>query len=151
MTTHKTLETARTAAKANSEIRFILEIEHASEGRCFIGVKAPMASLRIALDRKPMPEIKRLLAEHATQTTGEIKTAREEALRERTKCERCAKKIDGNTAYSQQERYLGHTVTAWYCDACRGILANIGMGELDGLQERASASGSREPYTKEDY
>ena len=151
METHKTLESARAAAKANSEIRFVLEIDHIGEGRCFIGVKAPMAALKIALDRKPMAEIKRLVAEHAIQTAEEIKSASETALRDRTKCERCGNKIDGNIAYSQKERYIRHTVTAWYCDSCRGLLANIGMGEFDGLQERASAGGSREPYTKEDY
>ena len=151
MTTHKTLTDARTTAKANSEIRYILEIDHTSEGRCYIGVKAPLAALKIALDRKPMAEIKRLIAEHTTLTTEEIKAAREQALRENTKCERCAKKIDGNTAYSQQEQYMGHKVTAWYCESCRRLLSNIGMGEFDGLQERASAGGSREPYTPEDY
>ena len=151
MTTHKTLETARTAAKVNSEIRFVLEIDHATDGRCFIGAKAPMAALQIALDRKPMAEIKRLIAEHTTLTAEEIQITREQALRENTKCERCGKRIDGNTAYSQQEQYMGHKVTAWYCDSCRGLLANIGMGEFDGLQERASAGGSREPHTKEDF
>jgi hypothetical protein len=151
MTTHKTLDAARMAAKANAEIRFILEIDHATEGRCYIGVKVPMEALKIALYRKPMAEIKRLVAEHTTLTAEEIRIAREQYLRENTKCDRCGTQIDGNIAYSQQERFMNSTVTAWYCAACVGLLRNIGMGEFDGLQERASARGSREPYTKEDF
>jgi hypothetical protein len=151
MTTHKTLDAARIAAKSDRQVRSIVEIDHATEGRCYIGVRATMAALNVALAHKPMAEIKRLVAEHATQTAEEIKTAREQVLRDHTKCERCAKKIDGNAAYSQQERYMGHAVRAWYCEPCRRLLSNIGMGEFDGLQERAGAGGSREPYTNEDY
>lgn len=151
MTTHKTLDAARTAAKGNREIRYIAEIEHATEGRCYIGLRTTMAGLAVALKTKPMAEINSLVAEHAILTDSEIATARDRALRDRNKCERCGKKIDGNTAYSQQERYMGHAVTAWYCEPCRNLLGNIGLGEYTGLQERASERVGYEPYTKEDF
>ena len=50
MTTHKTLETARTAAKVNSEIRFVLEIDHATDGRCFIGAKGCRRSFSLGYE-----------------------------------------------------------------------------------------------------
>ena len=123
MTTHKTLDAARIAAKSDREIRSIVEIDHATEGRCYIGVRSTMAALDVALTHKPMAQIKRLVSEHATRTAEEIKTAREQALRDHTKCERCNAKIDGNTTYSQQERYMGAKVTAWYCESCQRLLS----------------------------
>jgi len=137
MTTHKTLDGARMAAKSG-QVRSIVEIDHATEGRCYIGVRATMAALNVALAHKPMAEIKRLIAEHTILTDTEIAASREQALRDHTHCERCAKKIDGNAAYSQQERYMGHAVRAWYCEPCRNLLANIGVGEYTALQERAA-------------
>jgi hypothetical protein len=150
MKTYPTLDAARLSTDGDG-VQKIAEIEHATEGRCFIRIKCAVATLRVALAGKPMAEIKSLIAEHPPHTPAQDAARREEILRTSTKCERCAKKIDGNTAYSQQEQYMGHKVTAWYCDSCRGLLANIGMGEFDGLQERASAGGSRERYTKEDF
>lgn len=152
MTTHKTLEDARIAAKGMPEVMLscIIEIEHTTEGRCYIKSKAPMANLAVALQQKPMPEIRRLVAEHSILTESEIASTREKALREHIKCERCGKKIDGNTAYSQQEWYRKMRVTAFYCEPCRALLASIGAGEYTELQERASVRHGYEPYTTED-
>lgn len=150
MTTHKSIEAARGAAKTTPEVHCIIEIDHATEGRCYIGCKAPMKSLEIALRNKPMVEIKKLVAEHSILTASETAAIREKDLLEHTKCERCGKKIDGNTAYSQQESFQRMRVTAWYCDACRKLLAMIGQGEYTALQERADARPGYEPYTKED-
>jgi len=151
MRTHKNIEDARTAAKATPGVLRVIEIEHAIKGRCFIGVRAPMKALEVALRNKPMPEIKRLIAEYAILSETESAIAREKELRENTKCERCGKKIDGNTAYSQQEQYRGMRVMAHYCESCHGLLSSIGAGEYTELQERAAARSSYEPYTKEDY
>jgi hypothetical protein len=152
MTTHKTLEEARIAAKATTDVVLvcIIEIEHSTEGRCYIKCKAPMASLALALREKPMAEIRKLIAEHSLRTEAEIAADREQYLRERIKCDRCGKKIDGNTAYSQQESYMRTRVTAFYCEPCRALLAGIGEGEYTALQERAFARPSYEPHTKED-
>ncbi|HKT87775.1 MAG TPA: hypothetical protein VJQ59_05035 [Candidatus Sulfotelmatobacter sp.] len=151
METHRTLEDARIAAKAVPGIHCIVEIDHATEDRCFIKVKAPMKSLELTLKAKPMPEIRRLIAEHAVRTEAEIAADREQYLREHTHCERCRKQIDGNTAYSQQEWFGKMKVVAFYCDSCRTLLSAIGAGEFTELQERSTARHSTEPYTKEDF
>ncbi len=151
MTTHKTIEDARAAAKANPAVLRIIEINHASEGRCFIGCKAPLKSLEIALRNKPMPEITGLIAEYPVRTESEIASEREQYLRDNTKCERCGKKIDGNAAYSQQEWFGQARVVAHYCDSCRALLSAFGAGEYTELQERANARHGHEPYTKDDF
>ena len=49
MTTHKTLVDAR--AISGDAAVVIVEIDHATEGRCFIRVKAPMKMLAYAVGR----------------------------------------------------------------------------------------------------
>lgn len=157
MQTHKTLEDARIAAKAERGIDCIVEIDHATEGRCFIKARVPMKNLESALKTNPKPEILRLIAEHSILTKSElaeneIKLAalREEYLRNNTRCERCGKRIDGNTAYSQQEWVGKHKARAFYCEPCRALLSAIGQGESTDLEERSRARPRYEPYTKED-
>lgn len=151
MQTHKTLEDARIAAKAIPGIHCIIEIEHATEGRCYIKAKVPMKHLGLALKAQPMPEIRRLIAEYSVRTEAEIVADREQYLREHIHCGRCRKQIDGNTAYSQQEWFGKTKVVAFYCDSCHALLSAIGAGEFTELQERASARHSHGPYTKEDF
>lgn len=151
MKTYKTLNDARTAAKDAPAVMSIVEIEHAAEGRCYIHVKVPMKSLALALEAKPIPEIRRLIAEYSVHTEAEIAADRERYLREHTNCERCNKQIDGNTAYSQQEWSNKLKVIAFYCEPCRALLSAVGAGEFTALEERASVRYSHEPYTKEDF
>lgn len=84
MTIHQTLSAARDAAKANAAIAAIIEIDHATAGRCYIGCKVGRAILQRGLDREPMPEIIRLVAEHTTQTPEEIVAQQEQARRQVT-------------------------------------------------------------------
>jgi hypothetical protein len=84
------------------------------------------------------------------EAAREMANERASYLRDNITCERCQVKIDGNAAYSQQECYQGHRVTAYYCESCRGLLAQIGIGEYSELQDRAVARSGYEPYTKDD-
>jgi hypothetical protein len=161
MKTFVSLEAAREYAATNRDVREIAEIEHASEGCCFICTLAPFAALKAHLEQRPNPEIKRLIAGH-DKLTPEQRQAKEAAdqaeheryLREDTRCERCGQKIDGNTAYHQEEwtRFGGKKVKciAYYCDPCRHLLASCGDGEMSDLEHRAAHVPSPEPYTKED-
>ena len=151
MTIHQTLEAARAAAKDINGAAYIMEIEHATQGNCYIVAKCNLACLKAAMQRSPLPEISRLIAQHDLLTAAEISEQRTSALRERTTCERCQAKIDGNTAYNQQELYRGTKVIAYYCESCRHLLTQIGLGEYTDLQARGSEGGSREPYTKSDF
>ena len=76
-------------------------------------------------------------------------------LRDNTRCERCRKKIDGNTAYQQQEwSRFGRNkikVTAWYCDDCHQLLISIGAGEYTAMEERAGVVPSYEPAYKGEF
>lgn len=148
MTTYPALNTAREAVKGMSGIRFIIEIEHAAAGRCYLIASVPMVTLAAARDR--YPEIHRLIAQHELLTAEEQATVRERYLRENTRCDRCGKQVDGNTAYRQQEYYRGSKVTAYYCEDCHHLLSQIGIGEYTELQERASARPTPELYTKSD-
>ena len=150
MTTHTTIEAARSAAK-DLALRNIIEIEHATAGHCYIVTKCPMQILATALRAKPMAEIKRLVADHEVLTPAEQKAEREQFLRDHSECERCGAKVDGNTAYSQKERFAGNVVTVYYCETCRGLLQAIGAGEYTAMQERAATRYSREPETKGDF
>jgi hypothetical protein len=149
MKTYKTLDQAREAK--TTEVVKIIEIEHATEGRCFIGCKVPMAVLAGALKRKPMPEIKRLVAEYTTETDAEIEEIKAKAL-ENCRCERCGVKVNGKTAYSQKEwaNFCGKRVqvTACYCNSCRQLLTTIGAGEVTPMEERATEKPSHEPAYK---
>lgn len=151
MTTHRTIADARAAAKIDTRVRYIVEIDHTSEGRCFLGVMVPMNTLAVALRNKPMPAILRLVAEHPVLTDAETAEARAQALRDHTNCERCGQQIDGNTAYSQHEWFGKVKVVAYYCVPCRQLLSAIGAGEYTELQERASARHSQDPETKGDF
>lgn len=59
-----------------------------------------------------------------------------------TKCERCGEKIDTRTAYSQTEwsRFNGQKVQviAHYCDDCKQLLTQIGLGEHTDMEERST-------------
>lgn len=148
METHKTLEEARAEAKKRTDIRCIIEIDHATEGRCFVKAKATIDTLK----RVPKPkEIKGFIAQHEILTEAEAAEKVKKYLREHTNCERCGKKIDGNTAYHQKEWYMGQRCETYYCDDCHGLLSQIGIGEHTELEERAASRPSREPYTKEDF
>lgn len=63
MTTHQTLTAAQAAAVTgygHGHIVSIVEIDHATQGRCYIGSRVPMATLAT----KPIPEILRMIAEY---------------------------------------------------------------------------------------
>ena len=63
MTTHQTLETARAAAASDygqAHVKSIIEIDHATQGRCYIGSRVSMAILAT----QSIPEIVRLMTEY---------------------------------------------------------------------------------------
>ena len=155
MTTHETLEQARDAAASVAAAAAIIEIDHATQGRCYIVAKCGVDALRKALAARPMPEIQRVIADHDTLTEADRAARTAELLRTETRCERCHKQIDGNTAYSQEERtsWGGRSVrvTAYYCDSCRSLLQSIGAGEYTDMQARASEQPSMEISHKADH
>lgn len=67
---------------------------------------------------------------------------REQALANTCKCEQCKAHVDGRTAYKQNERTCHNgaliTVVAYYCEACRETLSQVGVGEYTALQQRAA-------------
>ena len=75
---HKTLEDTRIAAKAIPGIHCIIEIDHTTEGRCYIKAKVSMKNLEFALRAQPMPEIRRLIAEYSVRNEAEIIADREQ-------------------------------------------------------------------------
>jgi len=149
MNTYKTLAAAR-AAKTTETVR-IVEIEHVTEGRCFVCVKVPMAVLAGAIKRNQLPEVKALVSEYPAETDAEIEAIKTAAL-ENCRCERCGVKVNGKTAYSQKEwTFFGGKrvqVNTCYCDSCRRVLTTVGAGETTPMEERATDKPSYEPAYK---
>ncbi len=67
-------------------------------------------------------------------------------------CERCGTKVDSRTAYSQLEwsRFGGKKVQvqAHYCESCRKVLQQVGIGEVTAMEDRAAEAPSYEPTHK---
>jgi len=144
MTTHKTLEAARQFAAADESVVSIIQIEHATEGLVYICAKCSLAQLESALRRKPMAEIVRVVAA-CDVDADEVDDCR---------CERCGCQVDRSTAYTQQEPHLlgGRRVlvNAYYCVACRNVLAAVGAGEHSALAARRADATAVEPSYKSD-
>lgn len=158
MNTFSTLAAARQYARTKPAAVRILEIDHKTAGRCYIAVATTLDGFQRAIDRKPVAEVIRLVAEHHIKT--DVERAEEEAaakaqvahdLKHNTRCDRCRAPVDGTACYAQIEWYLGSKVTAYYCDACRTLLGAIGAGEHTALQERAAERPSMDPETKPDF
>ena len=135
MMTHKTLDAAR-AINGDGAVA-IAEIEHSSDGRCYIRIKAAMDILRTALAVKPMPEIVALIAEHPAMSMEQAATYRisqeagqSEDLRNNTRCHGCGKQIDGTVARGHEGlMYLGGRqakVMDLYCDTCYNVRSAMG-------------------------
>lgn len=124
MTTYKTLSEARSADKPGVEIA---EIVHATEGRCFVRTRFAVSVLAANLVK--VPEIKKIVAAHSLTTPEQDEATRREILANNCNCTRCRVKLDGNTAYSKAEttRFNGRPVqvTAYYCELCRELLAQL--------------------------
>lgn len=123
----------------------IIAIDHATQELVYIQSRATMAVLQAALDRKPMQEIVKLVAEYPLP-------AREPQAVEHH-CDSCGKVVPA-TAYHQQEltRFGGSKVKvmAYYCTDCAQLLHAVGAGEQTAMQDRAANVPSYEPTTKED-
>ena len=141
MKTYKTKEEAR-ETKANGAIT-IVEIEHTTEGHCYIGVKASFDVFKQAIEAKGHPEIGSIIAGHDIF----------EAIQAVHHCDRCGAIVSG-AAYQQQEwtRFGGQRVKviARYCQGCADTMMAIGVGEYSVMQERAANIPSYEPVGKED-
>lgn len=152
MTTHQTIESARTAA--NAETVAIAEIDHATAGRCFVCLRGTVAYLRKVVADGRIPEVTSVIAAHDKYSPAAQQQMRDHYLSEECKCERCRVKVDGRTAYRQQEwtRFGGQAVrvVAYYCANCRTLLTGIGAGEHTAMQDRAGHVPSIEPVTKSD-
>lgn len=123
----------------------IIAIDHATQGRVYIQSRSTMAVLQAALDRKPIPEIVKLVAEYPLPApTPEVVEHH---------CDRCGK-IVPETAYHQTEwTRFGVSkvkVIAYYCVSCAQLLHAVGAGEQTAMQDRAANVPSYEPTTKED-
>lgn len=79
---------------------------------------------------------------------------RRNRLRDNSTCDRCHKHVDGNIAYKQEERMRVNgtllPVIAYYCDGCKSLLGQIGIGEHSALDARASDTPSFEPSHPQD-
>lgn len=163
MQTHTTLNDARDAARGDSSIKAIAEIDHATNGRCYIKLKCTVDQLRNVLAdprNKQLPELTRIVDEHDVLTSDErsaadaSEEAKRRAARANCKCDRCGTAVDGNTCYSQKEwARLGGArvqINAYYCADCAKLLNAIGAGERTEMQERAAFVPSSEPYTNEE-
>ncbi len=141
MKTYKTKEEAR-ETKANRAIT-IVEIEHTTEGHCYIGVKANFDIFTKAIEAKGHPEIRSIIAGHDIF----------EAIQVVHHCDRCGAIVSG-AAYQQQEwtRFGNQRVkvTARYCQGCANTMRTIGAGEYTAMEERANETPSYEPTYKED-
>lgn len=71
MTLYETLEAARAASKANSQVESIVEIEHNTQGQKFICLTCPAEYLRRHIKKNPMPEIVKIIASHSIRTPEE--------------------------------------------------------------------------------
>jgi len=155
MTTHETLEQARDAAASVAAAAAIIEIDHATQGRCYIVAKCGADALGKALVARPMPAILSVIGDHDILTDADRAARTAEWLRTETRCGRCKEQIDGNTAYQQDERarFGGRVVivTAHYCESCRSLLQSIGAGEYTDMQARASEQPSMEISHKADH
>ena len=155
MRTYKTLDEARAGAET-PRVVCVAEIEHATEGCCFVRLICGYEHFARVLKATPLPEIVRLVAEHDVRTPEQKAAylARIEAENP-CRCDRCGVKVDRATAYSQDEwaRFGGKRVKvkAFYCDDCSRLLRAIGAGEYSAMRERAAAVPSYEPETYEDY
>lgn len=153
MTTYKTLEDARRGVPC--KVIAIIEIDHKTEGRCFVGCLTTADGLKRSLKQSRQPsDIVKVICGHSVKTPEQIETERRADLHDHTSCERCGCKIDGNVAHHQSEwRHLGGSrvqVTAYYCDPCRRVLQAVGQGELSAMEARACEIPSREPQHKPD-
>jgi hypothetical protein len=124
MTTYKTLAEARSADQPGVEIA---EIIHATEGRCFVRVKIAVVVVKANLAK--IPEIAKVIAAHGLTTPEQDEATRRTILATTCICERCAAKVDGNTAFKQTKitRFQSRPVrvNAYYCEPCRQLLANL--------------------------
>jgi hypothetical protein len=140
MNIYKTLDEARLDANIKS-MACIAEIEHATEGRVFICVKAPLQLLKTALRHKPMPEIVRIIAEYKTKSDKQIQAEHDNHLSTECNCNRCSIHVDGHTAYNQMEWVrIGNLdpvkVPTYYCARCAQLLNAIGAGEHTEMDDR---------------
>lgn len=138
METHTTLTDAREAARDNGALT-VIEIEHADLGTRYIACKATLRVLDAALERKPMAEIKALVAEYPV----------DEVAPEAHRCERCGVDVDDN-AYRQHEQTHRGRVVAYYCDDCARVLRTVGAGEHTALEERRVETDGAEYAHKSD-
>jgi hypothetical protein len=143
MKTRRTLEEAREMAKTANALT-VLEIEHETEGRCYIAARAYRSVVDRYLAEGKLPGVTRIIADYPVT----------EPVVEPTRCDRCDAVVDPATAYSQQQttRCGSSKVkyTAHYCDDCARLLQAVGMGEHTAMQERASAQPDMTPETKAD-
>lgn len=135
------------AAGQGLESGSIIEFVHSTDGTRFLACKGGLRALASALSRKPMPEITRLVAEHALSPLSSSQCS------EHLNCRRCGVSVDSD-AYRQQEwASVGGAkicVDTYYCESCRRLLSAIGDGEYTDLQARAAHVPSSDPYTKSD-
>ena len=142
LTTYTSLDEAR--INATPDTSCIIEIEHVTDGRCYIRARASINVMRAAQHRYPITEILDIIGEHTVETPEQI----ESALREHCCCERCGKQLAVAGSYHQQEQSRWGIVTAYYCESCRRVLTAVGAGERTAMVDRASADAGYEPHTK---
>lgn len=99
MTTHQTLtaaQAATTTGYGHAHIVSIIEIDHATQGRCYIGSRVSMATLAT----KAIPDIVRMIAEYPVVHPDYVPPT--------PICQRCAVRVPEHSDY---------------CTSCRRLLA----------------------------
>jgi len=155
MNTYPTLDEIRETIKTKGLVgqATILEIDHTTEGRCYIGVKVSRREYEAHMAAHAAGGVRRIVAEHSALTAAEAAQAAAEldaqiarGLRAATRCERCGDYVDGNTAYSQREG--SHGILTHYCATCARVLGAVGGGEYTAMQARAVDVDRPERETK---
>lgn len=101
MTTHQTFAAAQAATQCGIGLSIvsIIEIDHATQGRCYIGSRVSMATLAT----HPIPEILQMVAEYPVTRAVYVPPP--------PRCQRCCAPVPETTDY---------------CASCRRLLAMWG-------------------------
>jgi hypothetical protein len=113
MKTFQSLADARHAIATEHQGCYPIEIEHRDLGTVYIVSKAPMHLLAKGLQRNPMAEIVRLVAEHPARATRVMTEAEEARARVTNLFARAESLEDSPAAYLAADRQAREALAAW--------------------------------------
>lgn len=116
MNTFKKIEAAREHAQ-NNNVSYVIEIEHKTDGHCYIAARVGAEQLRKA----GPTEIATIIADYPARVYN---AADLEALMPQH-CERCGRKLNKESTHLHNSSYQGITGKAAYCDNCHKLLSTM--------------------------